>query len=284
MSWFVFAIITLACQSLKAFLYKLAAHYGLPSRKVTVYFMVTVFVLSLIVWLSVDEPIMDWGLLLVLAFIGGLSYTFSTIARMSALSYAPTSVVFPLTRLNAVIVVLFSVLYFGDTFLPRQLIGIFLALLVVFMVVRTDDQDRKLHLDFKKGVSLSLLAAVLAVGSAIAPKFAAISLGTFSFMTVTYFLNSIAVTLSVKVKENLALYDRKLTAVIGILMGVANFFGFYALLQAYASGPLSLVFLIQSLSFVVAVVLAAVFLKERLTPKRALATVLAFIAIILMRA
>ena len=70
---------------------------------------------------------------------------------------------------------------------------------------------------------------------------------------------------------------------IGLLMGVTNFVGFYAFLAALAKGPLSIVVSITGMYFVMAVVLSALVYKERLDPPRIVAIVLALIAVLLLR-
>ena len=69
----------------------------------------------------------------------------------------------------------------------------------------------------------------------------------------------------------------------GIVMGILNFFGFYAFLLALQSGPLSAIALITGMHFVIAIGLSVLFYKERLTLARSLGIALTLLSVFLLR-
>jgi len=71
--------------------------------------------------------------------------------------------------------------------------------------------------------------------------------------------------------------------IIGCCMGFVNLAGFYAFLKALAIGPLSIIISIVGMHFVVAIILAALIYREKITTKRIVGIILTIAAIIMMR-
>ena len=86
--------------------------------------MGTVALMSTFLWFTSDEVLKNLTWLLVLALINSLTFFTDTIVTIEALRYLPTNVVYPMTRMSAVLVVIFSVIYFRDQLNPYQVMGI----------------------------------------------------------------------------------------------------------------------------------------------------------------
>jgi drug/metabolite transporter (DMT)-like permease len=67
-------------------------------------------------------------------------------------------------------------------------------------------------------------------------------------------------------------------------MGILNVAGYYAYLTGLSRGPLSLVTVITSMHFVVAVILSILIYRERLTPMRLAGVALTVASLVLLRA
>ena len=76
---------------------------------------------------------------------------------------------------------------------------------------------------------------------------------------------------------------KKGTILIGILMGVLNFFGFYAFLTALASGSLASIALITSMHFIIAIILSVLIYHEKFTLRRATALTLTLLAVFFLK-
>ena len=72
--------------------------------------------------------------------------------------------------------------------------------------------------------------------------------------------------------------------VIGLLMGLLNFAGFYTFLAALSAGPLSIIVSITGMHFVIAVLLSVILYKERLSRMRVLGMALAIVSVLFLRA
>ncbi len=79
-------------------------------------------------------------------------------------------------------------------------------------------------------------------------------------------------------------FDRRTgeMAVVGAAIGLLNFIGYFLVLQAFGSGPISLSQAIFSSSIVVPIVLSRWLYREELTPLRAAAVGLAILSVVLM--
>jgi uncharacterized membrane protein len=71
--------------------------------------------------------------------------------------------------------------------------------------------------------------------------------------------------------------------IIGVIMGLINFAGYYSFLKALSTGPLSIIASITGMHFVISIILSALIYKEKLTLLRILGIFLTVLSIILLR-
>ena len=71
--------------------------------------------------------------------------------------------------------------------------------------------------------------------------------------------------------------------IIGVIMGLLNFVGFYAFLSALAIGPLSIVISIMGLHFVIPIILSRVIYAEKLTFFRIFLILLTIVSVIFLK-
>ena len=77
--------------------------------------------------------------------------------------------------------------------------------------------------------------------------------------------------------------NHKDALIIGFVMGLINFAGYYSFLKALSMGPFSIIASITGMHFVIAVILSALIYKEKLTPLRIIGISLTILSIILLR-
>ncbi|MDC0357836.1 DMT family transporter [Oligoflexia bacterium] len=284
MSWHALTLMALLAYGFQSFLNKVSAKSGCNTVQTTLAFMGTATIISWSVVLYQGFILESFALLLVLAVANSFTYSASTIARIEAHKFAPAGVVFPIVRMSTVLVVLFSLLWFHEHLSIYQAVGILLAIFAVLILSRYSNNDKGVKTDFSKGIALALLALVSGAAATIVSKFAAIYFpNPCAFMAISYALNVlIAFSLRNKFQDDTGANRRGHALVIGALMGVANFIGFYLLLAALAVGPLSVIAPINSLSTVLAIGLAILIYKEALTWQRGVGIVGALVAVSLL--
>jgi drug/metabolite transporter (DMT)-like permease len=279
--WYFFSIAALVLLGAQRFLYKVAAERNCSSALTTAVFMGTVTLLSGAAFLASGESAGEISTLVVLALVNSASFALATVAHMEALKHLPATVTFPITRLSILVVIFFSIVYFGERPQPMQMAGILLGLSVVF-VFAGEAGDKSGHRGNPRTGFLFAAACVLcgAVAS-ISSKFAAVSTSKAGFMALSYLLGTLfALALERKNRGWKSPWVKSGEAVwIGLCMGVLNFFGFYAFLTALESGPLSVIALITGMHFVIAVALSVLLYRERMTPRRILGIGLTLLAV-----
>jgi drug/metabolite transporter (DMT)-like permease len=284
--WFPFALAALLLMGMQRFFYKVAAERSCDTALTTLSFMATVTVISATVFLVRDAAVPDLTFLVLVGLANSLAFLIATVTHIEALKKLPARIAYPLIRLDAVLVVVISFLFFHEQAILRQQIGIVLALAAVFLIAREraggGESARKSASGF-----LFVAAAILAgTAAAISSRFAALGTDKTAFMAVSYGLSTIFVAgfgagprrqvkASAGIREPLR---------IGFLMGVLNVMGYYAYLEGLARGPLSLVTVITGMHFAIAVVLSIIIYRERPTPLGISGIILTVISLILLRA
>ena len=289
MSWYTFAIIALFCYGIQNFLYKVSAELKCNTAWTAVSFTGTVALLSGILFIALKESVTDIYFLLFISFLNATTFLTSTIAKIEALKHIDTSVVYPIARLNTVLVVIFSIIYFKDRFSLAQAIGIILAIVVILILTMKDKKDKEEKVAAKKfglgiGIILTSIALVFGAASMIVCKFAAITVNTLGYISVSYLYNIFfSLGLRKRLQTDRENPKHKNALILGIFIGVFNFAGFYILLKAFSTGPLSIIASISSLSFVIVIALSVLIYREKLTLWRIIGILLAILAVVLLR-
>lgn len=282
--WFILTIIALFCYGLQNFLYKVSAEEKCNTAWTTFSFMITVAFFSSILFFVLKESIGNLYFLLIIAFLNAVTFLITTITRIEALKHVATSVAYPIIRIGLVLVVIFSIFYFKDSLSIYQGLGIILAIFVILILVRQSSEEKIIQKNFKLGIALVFIALLSSVATTIIIKFAAIQVNKLAFIAISYIYNTF---FTLGLRNKLQTKDEnpkhKNALIIGFLIGLVNFVGFYVLLKALSTGPLSIIASISSLSFVIAILLSILIYKEKITSKRVVGVLLTIGAILLMR-
>ena len=282
--WFVLALVALLCMGLQRFLYKVSAERRCNSAWTTFAFMATVASLSSLMVVILPAPVGPIKILMLLAAINSGAFLAGTLTHMEALKNVSATVAYPLIRLNVVVAVIFSVLFFKDRLSIYQITGMLLAVAVILILTIDFKAKHSSNRNIKRGlvfVSISLFAGALAL---ISSKFAALYTDAMAFMAVSYTISTVlAFGLRKKMQMPDANANPKEALIIGGVMGVINFGGYYAFLKALSVGPLSAIACITGMHFVIAIVLSALIYKEKVTPSGIVGTLLTVASILLLR-
>jgi drug/metabolite transporter (DMT)-like permease len=283
-SWYLYSIAALLLLGIQRFLYKVAAERDCSSGLTTAVFMGTVTLLSGVAFLVTASPVPSFSVLMLLALINSISFAGNTIAHIEALRHLPAGITFPLTRLSLGVVVIVSVGLFGELLSPWQWLGVLLGFAVVGVLARDAGSEVRPAGDRRTGFFLVTVCVVCGAVAAISSKIAAVSTSLSGFMAMSYLLGTgFALAIEKKWGSGKPLGRRGEAAGLGVLMGILNFFGFYAFLIALASGPLSVIALITGMHFVIAIALSVLLYKERLTLARGVGIGLTLLTVVLLK-
>ena len=283
-SWFTFAVMALFLMGTQRFLYKVSAEKRCNTAWTTFSFMATVAILSSILFFVLEESVANLSFLFFIALLNSAAFLVATVTHIEALKPIPASIVYPIIRLSAVIVVIFSILFLKDRPSLYQLIGIFIAMLVIVVLTREFANEETSPGNRKTGylcVSLAMLAGAVAI---VSSKYAAVYTNRMAFIAISYIASTFfALGLRRRLQTEEANKNPKDALIIGFVMGLINFGGYYSYLKALSTGPLSIITSITGMHFFIAVILSALVYKERLTPSRILGISLTIVSIILLR-
>lgn len=283
--WYIFAIIALLFLGIQRFLYKVSAERQCNAAWTSFSFMGTVAVLSSVLFLARNETVTNLYFLLFISLVNSASFLTGTITTIEALKRVPTSVAYPIIRLNTAIVVIFAIIYFKDRLSIYQVLGIILAVGVILVLVRYDhDGPRMRDKNVRLGFVLVFFSFFCGAIAAISAKFAAMHANNLGFIAVSYIFSTFfSLGLRKRLRTQQERTNHKDAFIIGCFMGLANFIGFYAFLKALSTGPLSIIVAITGTYFVIAIVLSALIYREKLSLLRIVGIFLTIIAITLMR-
>lgn len=284
MNWYSLSLIVLFLYGIMYFLYKVSAEKRCNTAWTTFSSMTTVFVLSSIFFFTSGGSVINIRFLLLISLLNAVFFLATTIAQMEALKHVPTSITYPIVRLNTVIVVLFSIIYFKDNLSIYQIGGIILAIAAIQILTRQDKGAKIEHKNFRLGIILTIIAFLTAAMTTIITKFASVSVNQMAFIAVSYAYNSIfSISLRKKLQTEKENPRHRDAMIIGFFIGLLNFIGFYLILKIYAVGILSIAVPLIGLSFVISILLATWIYKEKLTLNKILGIILAIASIILLR-
>lgn len=282
--WYLLSIFALLLMGTQRFLYKVSAERKCNTAWTTFFFMSTVTLLSALFFAASKAAVSNISALLIIALLNSLAFLAGTFAHIEALKYVAAGVVYPLIRLDVVLVVIFSILFFGDRLSIMQITGILLAFIVLALLASEAHSNGTHRRRIGHGLVLIAIAVFSGALASITSKFAALHTNLLGFMAVSYFF---ATLLSLGIKRKFQLDQEggrfRDAAAIGLAMGILNFGGFYAFLRALSYGPLSVIAPIIGMHFVIGIMLSVLMYKERLTGARMICVLLTIASIIFLR-
>ncbi len=283
-NWYVLSVLAMGLMGIQRFLYKVSAEKGCPTAWTTFSMMATVSTLSGLLYLLRGGPTVNPGFLWLIALINSASFALATMSHMEALKRVPAAVAYPIIRLNTAVVILFSIIVLGERVTGWQVLGMVVALAVILTLTREVSAKTPSSGQSKHGLAFVFATMICGAIASVSSKFAALHTSKLGFMALSYFIGTLfAVSLVKRPRSEKGREDIKWALIIGLTMGVINFFAFYVFLMALSLGPLSLVVTITGMHFVIAVFLSAWIYGEKVTVPRAFGVVLTVVSVILLK-
>ena len=284
MNWYAFAILSLILMGTQRFLYKVSAERNCNTVWTTFSFMATVALLSSVLCFAFRVSINNIQFLLFIALVNSTAFLVGTINHIEALKHIPAAIAYPLIRLNAVVVVVFSVLFFKDRLSASQILGIILAMAVMVILTRDMEGKQALYGNKRRGLISVGIALICGSIASISSKFAALYTHNLAFMAASYSMATLfSLTIRNRLQTEPANSSHKDALLIGFVMGIINFAGYYSFLRALFTGPLSIIVSITGMYFMIATILSVLIYRETLTPLRILGISLSVVSIVLLR-
>jgi len=228
--------------------------------------------------------------ILLFALVNSVFFGLGSIVKIQSLKYIPSSFAFPVTKLNAVFLIIYALFLFDEKPTFYQWTGILISLsMLAYISLSIKNDTLKTKADKKQiiGFLFALLAAFSTSISMLTGKYASTEVPKINYIFISYFLVFIYTTiinkLFYKVSEEETKISKKKTIFFGVIIGFLNLAGYYLVLSAFETGPLSLIQGISSNSFIIPVILSVLFLNEKFRLKNAVVIILSIISILLIK-
>lgn len=286
MSWFLYIVTATVLYGFLNYTYKLAASYGCPNHLVVNRAALTVSVLSLTALLITRSPFRNPWLILLFALINSGFFCLGSLSKIQALKRAPAAIAFPVGKLNAVFVILLSILLFEDRLTILQWAGVALSL-IMLLVASIDAGKTKSNGpkdNVYAGISWALVAAAATAVSMLTGKFASTRVPLINYIWMSYTL--VAAYTFLIMKTTAGGYDlqaEKKAGRYGMIAGTLNLIGYYLVLKAFASGPMALIQGVFSTSFIIPIILSVLLLKDRFDLCKAVIIILTLFSLLLIK-
>lgn len=282
--WFTLIVIATFLYGVKDFLYKMASERRIPSVAVVNLTTTAVFVLSFLANLARGFPFADLPLTLLLVCGNGLFFLLGNVLKMEALRHAPSSMVFPLNRMNVLFVLLIAISVFDETPGAMQYAGIAVACVMIFAARKHSSRGSVDHGHFKGFIMALAAGACTAVSVSFGRVAARSGIDRLSYVMLSYGLVSLLSYGWHKGVRGGNYTMGKYGVGIAVAAGCMNFVGYLLVLQAFSIGPLSLIHPVFSMSIIIPIALSVLIYRERLTPRNCVAIALCFTAVYLLKA
>ncbi len=219
------------------------------------------------------------------ALANGTLFAFGALSTIRALELAPATVVFPVNKSNVLFVILIGVLAFQETPTGSQWLGIGASLTV--LVLLSSEQLRRAGGPDLRGIGFALLAALCTSLSMTTGKLAATRVDRTSYILLSYAI-VVLVSLITFLRrtpsgQRRSAFLRPGVLLVGVSIGLLNYFGYRLILAAFAAGSLSLIQPVLALSILIPIALSILVYRERLTRLRVLCVGLTLISILLIQ-
>ena len=278
--WFIHSLIAVTAVGVTMALFKVPTSKGHNKFVYSFFGFVVASILSFIFLrssINIDSNAMLFGL------GWGSLYALIVLLQMEILKKLDTSAVFPITgTISNVFVLIIGLLFFHDKLSIQQFLGVSLA----FFTVGFYNQIHK-HITFKNGLLFGASAIVLLSTLAkFIQKFGSISteIENFIFWQLFFAMLTSAIILIFIAGKDTGWKSgfSKYIIVWAIALGTTTFIGTVEIVRALTTGPVSLVYTINSFYILITSLIAWKFFGERLTKHKIIFLLIAIISVILM--
>ena len=283
MTWYAYAILGMFLFGAKNFSYKICAERGYDSGKLTFYFVIIPIPACIFLLLQRDAPLINLSWYLIALAVGdAIAYYTTTVGRMEALKYAPTSVVYPLVRMSTAVLIVWGLLVLDESLTLQQWIGVLVAAGAVFLLTRKTSHIQTPSPNLKKGLLLCLIALLGSAAANMVSKAAADAGDIILYMLLANSLISLISLSHTKAARDFRTHTKP-EIILGLGTGVVDVASWYCHLMALQLGDLAAVSVINSLYFVIPILLSMIVYKEKVDRVRMAGIILAAVSVILMK-
>ncbi len=269
--WFLYALASAVFSGLHAFTLKVAAERGISSGYFNAYSCSFSACVGAAIAYAFAPLSGAWMLGVMMAFLSGVVYVFSSGTRIESLRYITSSLYFPISKSATVIfTVCAGFILFNETITGWESIGLLLALAVPLTLLHADEIPRQKNMYW--GLVFLVVASLFSTGATIINKY---STGIFDAPLLFVVLTHISIAAvgwgtgfveeKKRARDGKEVRHRTLTisfVVLCMCAGTFQLLGFWTNIVSLTEGPLSLAYAVMSFQMLVPMILSAVVYHE----------------------
>lgn len=284
--WFLWAILSAVTFGMSGFLMKVSS----ARRGSTLHTLLGLYLTGTLgfFWWALQTETLRADLPLLLAgFVIGLGSAAGNLLFMKALDQGPASLTSPLVNTNILVIILFSMLVYGERLSGTETAGVILLILAVSLIPFDPDEELKIkNIRWYFLVFAATLLFTLRNGGLKVTEEMALS-GTL-VLFYGYLLGLIwflAEDLLRRISGTLAENRKSMITGLwwGSLAGIFSFVGMQLYAVALIDGPASIVAPLFATNSLVVAVFSILFYRERLSRLQTLSLILLFAGLVLVR-
>jgi drug/metabolite transporter (DMT)-like permease len=181
-------------------------------------------------------------------------------------------------------VVIYALVLFDERPSFLQWFGIALSLSIIFIAGSEKNDNDKVQKVVSYGLLFALASGFCTSISMLTGKFAVMHVAKLPYMTISYTMVALFTGVINRYRGlSAASVPGKQLFYYGGLIGIFNFLGYFLVLHAFATGPLSLIQGIFANSFTIPVILSALIYREEITKRRVLIVMLALLSVLFIK-
>ncbi|MDQ0252731.1 putative membrane protein [Evansella vedderi] len=283
-TWFVLAVASAVVFGISTFFFKINSFKNWPLLP----FFGGVYgsgTLAFIVTANLEGVLYLTPMIILSGIVVGIGSTFGNLLLMRAFQHGPASLTSPIVNTNILLIVIMSVLFYGERLGILEYIGI-LLIIVAISILPLDPQE-KLSIPNRIWYVYALVATVLFFlrngGLKVTEEMA---LPNTTILMVGYFVGAVwsvyAYLMSKETKMEEGAKQGKGFA-LGLVTGLFSYGGMQLYAVALQTGPASIISPIFATNSLVVALLSILYLKEKLTLMQTTTLVGVFVGIVLLR-
>ncbi len=202
---------------------------------------------------------------------------------LSAYKFGDLTKVYPIARGTApFLVAIVSVIFFGIALNNFEILGIFAISLGILSLSFYETKNYKNN----SAVTYALITGFFIMGYTITDGYGSRTSGSFlSYMGWSFILNAIIFSIILKIKKKSEVISKtfKKGKKIFFIGGTLSYIVYGIIVWGFTQAPIALVAALRETSIIFALLIGILFLKEKLTLLKAMATSIIFFGVILLK-
>ncbi len=280
--WFLLSIVSCIFSGLNSFISKILSQkkYDTSAFFIYAFFSSTIY---FFIYYLIKQNFSFSYLVFIMGFLSAIFWFCTIYFKIEGLKYIDSIIFFPIYKVfSNILVLIIGIIFFTEFLTIKQSIGFGLGLFVPMLLINKIEFNSQKK--FKKGIILCFVVIIAAIlTNFVSKSVTKLDLNIDLYIMLTSLFSLILSQFIFKKKNGQAKTNgnTKTLLIYGFLSGFCIFIISYTYVYALKYGDLSIIYMIQSFSILIPIILSIIFYKESINVKKILAIILTIVSLIL---